>query len=316
MTQVNEASRRPGGVGALSARAFGAVPPPMLVVTGMISLQVGAAFAKQLFAMAGASGVSAVRLGFAAVILLVIWRPSLRMDRRTLLVVAGYGTVLAAMNMSIYQAFERIPLGVAVTIEFLGPLSVAVFGSRRRIDVLWALLAAVGVLLLSRVAGGLDPVGVGFALLAGAFWAAYIMMGAKLGAKTTGGSGLAVAMAFGALVAMPFGIVGSGTQLLQPEVLAVGLVVALMSSVIPYSLELEALRRIPPRVFGVLMSLEPAVAAIAGLLVLSESLSGVQWLAVLCVVVASIGATRSARSQRDGATAEAGARDRADTGAN
>lgn len=310
MTGVNEASGRPGRVHGLSARAFGAVPPPMLVVTGMISLQVGAAFAKQLFALAGPAGVSSLRLVFAALVLLVIWRPTLRMDLRTLLVVAGYGTVLAAMNMSIYQSFERIPLGVAVTIEFLGPLSVAVIGSRRKLDVVWALLAALGVLLLSRIEGGLDPVGVGFALLAGAFWAGYIVMGAKLGDKTTGGSGLAVGMAFGALVALPFGIVGSGTQLLQPSVLLIGLVVALMSSVVPYSLELEALRRIPARVFGVLMSLEPAVAALAGLLVLQEALGAVQWLAVFCVVVASIGATRTARSRRDGSA------ERPDTGAN
>ncbi len=311
MTHANEASRRSvGSWHRVSARAFDAVPPPALVVTGMISLQVGAAFAKQLFALAGATGVSALRLVFAAVVLLVVWRPSLRMDRRTLLVVAGYGTVLAAMNMSIYQAFERIPLGVAVTIEFLGPLSVAVFGSRRKLDVVWALLAGLGVVLLARVAGGLDPIGVGFALLAGAFWAGYILMGAKLGDRTTGGSGLALGMSFGALVALPFGVVGSGAMLLQPQVLAIGLLVALMSSVIPYSLELEALRRMPPRVFGVLMSMEPAVAALAGLVVLHEALGGVQWLAVACVVVASIGATRSARPERDGTA------DRADTGAN
>nr|WP_207631025.1 MULTISPECIES: DMT family transporter [unclassified Actinopolyspora] len=277
----------------MSGRAFGAVPPPMLVVTGMISLQVGAAFAKQLFALAGPFGVSAVRLTFAALVLLLVWRPSPRMDRRTFLVVAGYGAVLAGMNASIYQAFERIPLGVAVTIEFLGPLSVAVFGSRRKLDVVWAVLAALGVLLLSRVEGGLDPVGVGCALLAAAFWGGYIIMGAKLGDRTTGGGGLAVGMAVGAVLVLPFGVVESNTALLNPEVLAMGLVVALMSSVVPYSMELEALRRIPARVFGVLMSLEPAVAALAGLIVLREGLSALQWLAVGCVVVASVGATRS-----------------------
>nr|WP_218862047.1 DMT family transporter [Actinopolyspora biskrensis] len=277
----------------MSGRAFGAVPPPMLVVTGMISLQVGAAFAKQLFALAGPFGVSAIRLTFAALVLLLVWRPSPRMDRRTFLVVAGYGAVLAGMNASIYQAFERIPLGVAVTIEFLGPLSVAVFGSRRKLDVLWAVLAALGVLLLSRGEGGLDLVGVGCALLAAVFWACYIIMGAKLGDRTTGGGGLAVGMAVGAALVLPFGVVESNTALLRPEVLVVGLVVALMSSVIPYSMELEALRRIPPRVFGVLMSLEPAVAALAGLVVLREGLGALQWSAVCCVVIASIGATRS-----------------------
>ncbi|ASU79484.1 EamA family transporter [Actinopolyspora erythraea] len=298
MAQLDEASgtgHNAGRFGALTARAFGAVPPPMLVVTGMISLQVGAAFAKQLFAMAGAFGVSAIRLTFAALVLLLVWRPSLRMERRTFLVVAGYGAMLAGMNTSIYHSFERIPLGVAVTIEFLGPLAVAVFGSRRKLDVVWALLAAGGVLLLSRVAGGLDPVGVGLALLAAVFWAGYILMGAKLGDRTTGGGGLAVGMAVGAVLVLPFGVVESNTALLNPHVLAVGLVVALMSSVLPYSLELEALRRIPRRVFGVLMSLEPAVAALAGLLVLGEALGAVQWLAVGCVVLASIGSTRSAK---------------------
>lgn len=287
------AGRSLRGQAGFAERAFGAVPPPLLVVTGMISLQVGAAFAKQLFALTGAFGVSAIRLTFAAVILLVVWRPSLRMDGRTFLIVAGYGAVLAAMNTSIYQAFERIPLGVAVTIEFLGPLGVAVFGSRRKLDLVWASLAAVGVLMLSRVEGGLDPVGVAFALLAGAFWAGYILIGAKLGDRTTGGGGLAVGMAVGAVLVMPLGVFDSGTGLLRPEILAVGLVVALMSSVIPYSMELEALRRIPPRVFGVLMSLEPAVAALAGLLVLREALGVGQWLAIACVVLASIGATRS-----------------------
>ncbi|WP_114453098.1 EamA family transporter [Halopolyspora algeriensis] len=306
MGEASSSRRLLGGRGNRAARSVGAVPPPVLVVTSMISLQVGAAFAKQLFAMAGATGVSALRLGFAALVLLILVRPSLRMDRRTLLVIVGYGAVLAAMNMSIYQAFARIPLGVAVTIEFLGPLSVAVFGSRRKLDVLWAGLAAVGVLLLSRIEGGLDPVGVSFALLAGAFWAGYILMGAKLGDHTKGGSGLALGMVVGALVATPFGIVGSGEALLQPTALAVGLLVALMSSVLPYSLELEALRRIPPRVFGVLMSLEPAVAALAGLVVLGEALGSVQWLAIGCVVLASVGATRGSGSQPKGG---AGARE-------
>ncbi|MDA3649533.1 DMT family transporter [Saccharopolyspora indica] len=289
-------SRRPFSWGQAPARALGAIPPPMLVLVGVISLQVGAAFAKQLFTMAGASGVVALRLTFAALILLAVWRPSLRMDRRTLAVVAGYGAVLAGMNVCIYQAFERIPLGAAVTIEFLGPLVVAVIGSRRKLDLVWAALAGLGVFLLARVEGGLDPVGVGFALAAGAMWAGYILVGAKLGSRTTGGSGLALGMAFGALVAAPFGIAEAGTALLHPAVLVAGLVVALMSSVIPYSLELEALRRMPPRVFGVLMSLEPAVAALAGLLVLGELLGVWQWVAIACVVIASVGAVGMTKS--------------------
>ncbi|WP_019853560.1 EamA family transporter [Actinopolyspora mortivallis] len=283
-------------LGRLSGRAFAAAPPPLFVVTGMISLQVGAAFAKRLFELAGPFGISAIRLTVAATVLLLVWRPSLRMEPRTFLVVAGYGVVLAGMNTSIYLAFERIPLGVAVTIEFLGPLAVAVIGSRRGLDVVWAALAAVGVLLLSGMDGGLDPVGVGFALLAAACWAGYIVMGGKLGDRTTGGRGLAVGMAVGALLALPLGVVESGSALLRPGVLAAGLVVALMSSVIPYSMELEALRRLPARVFGVLMSLEPAVATLAGLVVLHETLGVAQWLAVGCVVAASVGATRTGRS--------------------
>ncbi|MEV0083088.1 DMT family transporter [Saccharopolyspora sp. NPDC050642] len=296
----------------VSARALGAIPPPMLVLLGVISLQVGAAFAKQLFTTAGASGVVALRLTFAAVILLAVWRPSLRMDRKTLAVVAGYGAVLAGMNVCIYQAFERIPLGAAVTIEFLGPLAVAVIGSRRKLDIVWAVLAGTGVVLLARVEGGLDWVGVAFALMAGALWAGYILVGAKLGSRTSGGSGLALGMAFGALVAAPFGIAEAGTALLHPAVLIAGLVVALMSSVVPYSLELEALRRMPPRVFGVLMSLEPAVAALAGLLVLGEMLGGWQWVAIGCVVVASVGSVGATKGG-DGKSDEAGPKD---TGAN
>lgn len=289
----------------LAVRAWGLIPPPVLVVAGVVSLQVGAAFAKQMFTLAGAGGTAMLRLLFAAIVLLVIWRPSLRLDRKTLLVVAGYGIVLGGMNISIYHAFERIPLGVAVTIEFLGPLSVAVFGSRRKLDLLWACLAAAGVFLLSNVAGGLDFMGVGLALLAAALWASYILMGAKLGDYTTGGSGLALGMAVAAAVAIPFGAAEASSGLLHPAVIVSGLVVALMSSVIPYSLELEALRRIPPRVFGVLMSLEPAVAALAGLVVLGEMLQPLQWLAVCCVVAASVGASRST-----------GDGERADTGAN
>ncbi|KOV83479.1 transporter [Nocardia sp. NRRL S-836] len=279
------------------ARLMGAVPPPALVLIGIVSVQVGAAFAKRLFEVLGAAGTVSLRLFLAAVVLLLIWRPSVRVDRRTLLVVAGYGTVLAAMNLTFYQALDRIPLGAAVTIEFLGPLAVAVAGSRRWLDGLWALLAAGGVLLLTRAEGGLAPGGVLFALAAAACWAGYILLTAKLGSQTSDGKGLALAMAVGALVALPFGVTSAGAALFDPVVLAAGLAVALMSSVVPYSLELQALRRIPPRVFGILMSLEPAVAAVAGLLVLGEQLKPAQWAAVCCVVIASVGATRSARPE-------------------
>lgn len=267
----------------------------MLVLFSMSSLQVGAAFAKRLFGLAGPGGVVSLRLAFAAVILLAVCRPSWRGDRATLAVLACYGAVLAGMNMLIYHAFARIPLGAAVTFEFVGPLAVAVFGSRRKLDLLWAALAGAGVLLLSRVDGGMEPLGVVFALSAGALWAAYILIARKVGQRTSGGAGLAMSMAFGAVVAVPFGVVEAGSALLRPEVLITGLTVAVLSSVIPYSLELEALRHIPARVFGVLMSLEPAFAALAGLVVLGETLGPKQWLAIGCVILASIGATRGAR---------------------
>jgi inner membrane transporter RhtA len=286
-----------GGSGSVTARALGAIPPPALVLLGIVSVQVGAAFAKQLFAFAGSAGTVTVRLVFAAVILLMIWRPRVRLDLRTYGVIMSYGVVLGCMNLFFYQALDRIPLGAAVTIEFLGPLAVAMVGSRRWLDGVWALLAAAGVLLLTRVNGGLLFSGVLFALAAAACWAGYILLAAKLGSKTSDGQGLALAMVAASLVAVPFGVAEAGTALLNPVVLVVGLMVALMSSVVPYSLELEALRKIPPRVFGILMSLEPAVAAVAGLVLLGEQLKPAQWVAVCCVVIASVGATRTARPE-------------------
>ncbi|WP_240686808.1 EamA family transporter [Amycolatopsis suaedae] len=287
---------RPGLI-ALAGRAIGAIPPPMQVLVGIVSVQLGAAFAKQLFATVGPAGTVTLRLFFAAVVLMLIWRPAIRMGRDAIPVVLGYGLVLAAMNIFFYQAIARIPLGIAVTIEFLGPLAVALAGSRRWRDVLWALLAGAGVVLLAEGRGDVSLLGMAFALAAGACWAAYILLGAALGSRTSEGNGLALAMTIGAMAAMPFGIVETGTGLLEPWVLMIGLAVALLSSVIPYSLELEALRKIPPRVFGVLMSLEPAVAALAGLIVLGELLAPLQWLAVCCVVAASVGATRTARPE-------------------
>jgi inner membrane transporter RhtA len=251
--------------------------------------------AKQLFPTVGSFGTVALRLFFAAAVLLVLWRPSARMDRRSRLVVLAYGVVLGLMNLCFYLALARIPLGIAVTIEFLGPLAVALAGSRRWLDAAWAVLAAGGVILLTEGSSDLDPVGCLFAVAAGAFWGLYILAGAALGRHTTDGNGLALGMAVAALIAVPFGVAESGTALLEPWILAAGLGVALLSSVVPYTLDLEALRRIPPRVFGILMSLEPALAALIGLLVLSEALRWSQWVAVGCVVIASAGATLGAR---------------------
>lgn len=299
---INGAGDRPlprPGVLALAGRRVGAIPPTLQVLLGIISVQVGAAFAKQLFAVAGAAGTVALRLFFAALVLVLIWRPTLRLDRRALPVVLTYGLVLGAMNLLFYQAIARIPLGIAVTVEFLGPLAVALAGSRRLLDGLWALLAAGGVVLLTETRGDLSMVGLLFALGAGICWGGYILLTAALGSRTTDGQGLAVGMAVAAMLVMPVGVVQSGSVLLEPWVLMIALGVALLSSVIPYSLELEALRSIPPRVFGVLMSMEPAVGALAGLIVLGEALRTPQWIAVFLVVAASAGATRFATRPKD-----------------
>jgi inner membrane transporter RhtA len=286
---------RPSPV-ALAGRALGRVPPTAQVLAGIVSVQIGAAMAKQLFSTVGSTGAVALRIFFAAVVLLVIWRPSLRLSRRAWAVVVSYGLVLGAMNVSFYLALAQLPLGVTVTITFLGPLAVAIGGSRRWLDGLWALLAAGGVVLLAEGGGGeVHLIGILLALVAAGCWAGYILLSAALGRHTTDGGGLALGMALATLVVAPIGIAGTGAALFEPWVLVVGFGVALLSSVIPYSLELEALRRMPPKVFGVLMSLEPAVAALVGLLLLGEILGVTQWLAVLMVVAASVGATRTAR---------------------
>jgi inner membrane transporter RhtA len=290
---TSDAPVRPTG---LIGRTFVAVPPTVLVMLGIISVQVGSALAKHLFVEVGSFGTVSLRLFFAAAVLVVLWRPSLRLDRRTWMVVVAYGVVLGMMNLCFYLALARIPLGIAVMTEFLGPLAVALLGSRRWLDALWAVLAAGGVVLLMEGRGDLNLVGFLFALGAGIFWGLYILLGAALGRHTTEGNGLALGMVIAAVVAVPVGVADSGTSLLQPWILLAGLGVALLSSVLPYSLDLEALRKIPPRVFGVLMSLEPAMAALIGLVVLGEALHLTQWLAVLCVVAASAGATRGARS--------------------
>lgn len=286
---------RPGPF-ALAGRALGSVPPTAQVLAGIVSVQIGAALAKQLFPVVGSTGSVTLRITFAALILLAVWRPTLRLSRQAWTAVVGYGLVLGLMNLSFYLALTQLPLGVAVTITFLGPLSVAIGGSRRWLDGVWALLAAGGVVLLAEGGTGeLHLIGVLLALVAAACWASYILLSAALGRHTTDGGGLALGMVLATLVVVPLGISEAGSALLEPWVLAAGFGVALLSSVIPYSLELEALRRMPPKVFGVLMSMEPAVAALVGLLLLGELLDAAQWLAVLMVVAASVGATRSAR---------------------
>jgi inner membrane transporter RhtA len=241
-----------------------------------------------------------LRIAFAALVLVLLVRPKLGGHGRDAYLVAGlFGLALAGMNFSIYLAIDRIPLGVAVTLEFVGPLGVAVAGSRRMLDLLWVVLAAAGILLLAPLGalGGmdLDPVGVAFALLAGCCWAAYILLSARTGSVFPGGTGLVIALCVGTVVLFPFGIAGAGQALLDPKLLLGGFGVAMLSSAIPFSLELEALRKIPARVFGVLMSLEPAVAALAGLVVLGELLEPRAVVAILFVTVAAAGASLFAR---------------------
>jgi inner membrane transporter RhtA len=262
-----------------------------LVLLAAISPQVGAAFAVEVFDELGPAGAAFGRLAFAAVILVALWRP--RIKDQPLGVAIAFGLALGAMNLCIYEAMDRIPLGVAVTIEFAGPMAVAVIGSRRPLDLLWVALAATGIVLLTDPGGGgsLDSAGVMFALLAATMWAFYILLAERTGRVFPGGSGLAVAMVAGAVVVAPFGIGQAGSELLKPELLAAGAAVALASSVIPYSLDLEALRRLPASLFGVLMSLEPAVAALAGLIVLGQHLGAREWGAIALVVIASAGAT-------------------------
>ena len=274
-----------------------------LVMLSIVSVQLGASIAKGLFDSLGPGGTVFLRISFAALVLLVLVRPRLRGHDRTGYLVAGiFGLALAGMNFSIYLAIDRIPLGVAVTLEFVGPLGVAVAGSRRALDLLWVVLASAGILLLAPLGlfGGtdLDPVGVAFALLAGCLWAAYILLSARTGSVFPGGTGLVIALCVGTVVLSPFGIVDAGYALLEPRLLLAGFGVAMLSSAIPYSLELEALRKIPARVFGVLMSLEPAVAALAGLAVLGERLEMRAVAAILFVTVAAAGASLFGRQDR------------------
>ena len=273
------------------------VPPPGLVLLSIFSVQLGAAIAKSLFDELGPSGTVFLRVGFAALVVLLIWRPRISgYTRRQYLVAVVFGLALSGMNFSLYQAIDRIPLGIAVTLEFLGPLGVSVVGSRRMLDLLWAALAATGILLLAPlgVLGevNLDPVGVALALLAGAFWASYILLSARTGSIFPGGTGLVIALCVGAVVLTPVGIAGGGLALLDPWLLLTGFGVAMLSSAVPYSLELEALRKIPARVFGVLMSLEPAVAALLGFVVLGERLGLRSIAAIVLVTAAAAGASR------------------------
>jgi inner membrane transporter RhtA len=268
------------------------------VLGGIASVQLGAAVAKTLFGEVPPTGMVWLRLVTSAVVLGLLARPALRgRSRDDWLVVVAFGVTLGVMNWAIYQSFARIPLGIAVTIEFVGPLTLAVLGSRRPRDLVWVGLAAAGVLALGLQPGDVTLAGVAFALLAGAAWAAYILLSARTGTRWPGLDGLAVASVVATVLLTPGALLVSGDALLDPSILALGAAVGLLSSVVPYSLEMMALRRIRPAVFSILMSLEPAAAALAAIVVLGEVLTPTQWLAVACVVAASVGATRSGQRQ-------------------
>ncbi|WP_344100249.1 EamA family transporter [Nocardiopsis rhodophaea] len=271
-----------------------------MILIGILSVQAGAGIAKNLFAVLPPSTVVWLRLLTSAVLLTVVARPALRgRTRADWLVVLGFGMALAGMNWAIYQAIARIPLGIAVTVEFLGPLALALIGSRRALDLVWVVLAGTGVVLLGRGDGAIDLAGLAFALLAAGAWACYILLSAATGRRFTGTSGLAIASLAGVVLLSPAAVAAGGTALLDPRLLLLGLAVGVLSSVVPYSLEMHALRRMPPRVFGILMSLQPAAAALIGLVLLGELLSVWQWIAVACVVGASAGATRARRPRPD-----------------
>ena len=237
-----------------------------------------------------------LRTVFAALVLSLVWRPALTtLTRTTVVDIVLFGLTLAAMNLCFYEALERLPLGIAVTLEFVGPLTVAIAGTRNRLDVLWVVLAAGGILLLGPDIGdGLDPAGVAFALIAGAFWGVYILLSARVGRGPTGLGGLSLAMIVASVLLIPVGIADGGGELLDPAILAIGIGVALLSSAIPYTVELEALRRLPEKTFGVLLSLEPAVAAMVGVTVLGQQLVGRELIAIALVMIASAGALSSA----------------------
>ncbi|MGB9183731.1 MAG: EamA family transporter, partial [Solirubrobacteraceae bacterium] len=270
---------------------------PVLVLGAIGSVQFGSAVASTLFASIGPGGAVLLRLVSATLVLLIISRPRIRTrTRRELLLAASFGIVLAAMNLSFYEAIRRIPLGIGVTIEFIGPLMVAVAGTRKRVDFLWVALAALGIVALMRGdAHGVDTLGAGLALIAGCMWGAYILINARVGRAFADGAGLTLAMCVAAIAALPAGVIEGGARILTPHSLAVGAAVGMLSSAIPYSLEMEALRRIATNVFGVLMSLEPAVAALAGFLILGQNLSVRELVGIALVVVASVGASLRAR---------------------
>ncbi|GGJ32856.1 EamA family transporter [Deinococcus roseus] len=274
------------------------LPPVPAALTAMLSIQAGAAVAKGLFATIGALGTTSLRLALAALILGAIHQKALRsLDVQGWKAILPYGLVLGMMNLTFYQSVQHLPLGLAVTIEFIGPLGVAVFSSRKPMDYLWAVLAGLGILLISPWAPGsrVSLIGIFWAVLAGVFWGLYIVMGQRVLRQVSSRQAVAGGMLIACLLPLPLGLFTTGAKLFEPSILLFGLMVAVLSSALPYSLEMVALKALPARTFGILMSVEPAIAAVLGLLLLQEHLTPLQWVAVVCVIGASIGSTLGSR---------------------
>ena len=295
---------------SLNSPRLSAALPYLALVGGMVSLAVGTSFAKGLFPLVGAEGTAALRVGLSALVLVAIWRPwRFRLTRSDAGRVLLYGLVLGLMNLSFYMALRTIPLGLAIAIEFSGPLALALIHSRRLVHFALVGLAVAGLAMLLPIwsgVEGLDPVGVAFAAFAGLCWALYIVFGKRLSHMHAGQS-VALGMSTAALVILPFGASTAGVALLAPAVLLMGLGVALVSSALPYSLEMIALRHIPKRTFGVLLSVEPAIGAMAGMVLLHEQLTTLQGLAIGCIIAASIGAVLTAPRGQAQALSEPGA---------
>ena len=273
------------------------IPPVPAVLLAIISVQCGAAIAKTLFPAIGAAGTASIRIGVSAIILLLAYRPNLKaITREQWKIVVPYGLCLGAMNLIFYLAIERIPIGLAVTLEFIGPLLVAIIGSKRLIDYCWILLAAAGIVLIAPWSNErIDPVGVLFALIAGGLWAAYIVLGGKISRIMNDGQAVSTGMLFAAILILPFGFYENGLDNLTPKLFGMGVALALLSSAIPFTLEMKALGQLPPRTFSILMSLEPAAASICAFIFLQENLNFYEILAVVCVVIASAGSTLTAK---------------------
>ena len=271
----------------------------LALLVAMVSFQTGASLAKQLFPLVGPVGTTTLRLVFGASILCAIWRPwRQKLTRAELRTIAIYGVAMGGMNLCFYIALKTVPLGIGVAVEFTGPLAVAVIASRRAIDFVWAALAAAGIILILpifRASAPVDLHGVLWALLAGACWGAYILLGQRAGASVHGGTVTALGMATGALCVLPFGVAVVGKPMLNPAILPIGIGVAILSGAFPYSLEMFGLKRLPAHTFGVLMSVEPALGAVIGRILLQEKLALLQIAAIVCVIAASVGSTLSSR---------------------